>query len=87
MYMDSKIVIGSYLDVAGYTEKTLLRNAARCKRCGDEIESKHNYDAVQCSCKFIMVDGGLISPRILGEESDIEFLYEFLVFSPPEENT
>lgn len=84
--MDSKIIVGSFKDVEGYSQKTLLRNAARCKRCGVEVESKHNYDAVQCSCKFMMVDGGLTCPRILyGEESDVEYLYEFLVFTPPSE--
>lgn len=77
--MESKIIVGSFEDVEGFKNVTLLKNSARCKRCGDTVESKHNYDAVHCSCRFMMVDGGLISPRILGEEVDIEYLYEFLV--------
>lgn len=85
-YMDSKIIIGSYSEVADYSEKTLLRNAVRCKRCGDEIESKHYYDAVICSCRFVMIDGGLTAPRIIGKVEDIEYLYEFLVFTPPSKN-
>jgi hypothetical protein len=47
------------------TYDTILRNAARCNNCGDEIESKHRHDWVSCSCfknepdnKGIYVDGG-----------------------------
>lgn len=36
----------------------ILRNAARCKKCGDEIESKHRHDFVSCGCGAIFVDGG-----------------------------
>lgn len=38
---------------------TLLRNAARCHRCGDTIESRHTHDFVRCSCGCLAVDGGL----------------------------
>ncbi len=38
---------------------SLLRNAARCHRCGDTIESKHGHDFVRCSCGGLFVDGGL----------------------------
>jgi hypothetical protein len=34
------------------------RNSATCKLCGDEIESKHRWDYVTCSCGEIAVDGG-----------------------------
>ena len=37
----------------------ILRNAARCNACGDEIESKHRHDWVQCGCGQTFVDGGL----------------------------
>ena len=37
----------------------ILRNRARCKKCGDIIESKHRHDHVACSCGEIAVDGGL----------------------------
>lgn len=36
----------------------IIRNAAKCKRCGDVIESKHRHDLQMCSCKRIFVDGG-----------------------------
>lgn len=31
---------------------------ARCKLCGDVIESKHRYDIVMCKCGEIFLDGG-----------------------------
>lgn len=33
-------------------------NTAKCKVCGDVIESKHRHDFVSCSCGEISVDGG-----------------------------
>ena len=36
----------------------ILRNAIRCKLCGDEIESKTCHDYVQCACGACAVDGG-----------------------------
>lgn len=36
----------------------ILRNAIRCKLCGDEIESGHRHQYVQCSCGACAVDGG-----------------------------
>lgn len=33
-------------------------NRAKCRKCGDIIESKHRHDLVWCSCKTIAVDGG-----------------------------
>ena len=41
-------------------EKTLMiiRNAIRCNICGDEIESKHRHDYVECKCGACAVDGG-----------------------------
>jgi len=39
--------------------KKILKNSARCKSCGDIIESKHRHDWVSCKCGKIFVDGGL----------------------------
>lgn len=39
-------------------EEMIERNSARCMDCGDEIESTHRHDWVQCSCRAIFVDGG-----------------------------
>lgn len=36
----------------------IIRNSARCTKCGDEIESKHRHDFRQCRCGSIFVDGG-----------------------------
>lgn len=39
-------------------KKRILRNAAKCRLCGDEIESKHRHDFRRCACGEISVDGG-----------------------------
>jgi len=36
----------------------ITKNAARCKLCGDIIESKYRNDFVTCSCGNLSVDGG-----------------------------
>ena len=36
----------------------IIRNAIRCNICGDEIESKHRHDYVECKCGACAVDGG-----------------------------
>lgn len=36
----------------------IIRNSAKCLKCGDEIESTHVHDFKWCSCKNIAVDGG-----------------------------
>ena len=36
----------------------IIKNAAKCARCGDIIESKHVHDFKQCKCGAISVDGG-----------------------------
>jgi Zn finger protein HypA/HybF involved in hydrogenase expression len=36
----------------------IIRNSAKCKKCQDEIESKHRHDFVRCKCGEIFVDGG-----------------------------
>ena len=35
-----------------------MRNRARCRKCGDVVESLHRHDFVACSCGAIFVDGG-----------------------------
>ena len=39
-------------------KERIIRNAIRCKRCNDVIESKGVHDFVWCSCKACAVDGG-----------------------------
>jgi len=35
-----------------------LKNKAKCRKCGDVIESKFRHDFVECKCGEIFVDGG-----------------------------
>jgi uncharacterized Zn finger protein len=55
----------------------LTKNAVRCRRCGDVIESKTPHELVRCSCGTVGVDGGLSYRRRVGFESDVEELSEF----------
>ena len=36
----------------------ILRNAAKCNKCGDVIQSISRHDFVECKCGSIFVDGG-----------------------------
>lgn len=54
----------------------IARNAARCRKCGDEIESRHRHDFVRCSCGAIYVDGGREYQRWGGWPEDFEDLSE-----------
>lgn len=36
----------------------IIKNRARCKKCGDIIESRFTHEMVWCSCGSIAVDGG-----------------------------
>lgn len=38
--------------------KGIVRNAIRCRHCGDVIESKSVHDFVTCTCGACSVDGG-----------------------------
>ena len=55
----------------------LIRNAARCRKCGDVIESKHRHDFVRCECGAIYIDGGLSYARGGGDPSNFESLCEY----------
>lgn len=48
----------------------IFRNAAKCRRCGDEIESKYRHDFRTCKCGAISVDGGLDYLRRVGNPWD-----------------
>jgi hypothetical protein len=39
-------------------ERKILRNAIKCKHCGNVIESKTVHDYKECSCGTVAVDGG-----------------------------
>lgn len=54
----------------------IIRNAIRCKKCGDIIESKTVHDFKFCSCGSCAVDGGHDYLRRCGNLGDWEELSE-----------
>jgi hypothetical protein len=56
--------------------RKITRNAVRCKRCGDVIESRTVHELVMCSCGACGVDGGLEYLRRLGDPEAYEELSE-----------
>lgn len=47
-----------------------MRNRAKCRQCGDIIESKWRHDFVQCKCGAIAVDGGMDYFKRSGEPNN-----------------
>ena len=56
--------------------KIIKRNAIRCRKCGDVIESTSVHDFKQCSCGAVSVDGGKDYAKYSGNFEDIEPLIE-----------
>ncbi len=54
----------------------ITKNAAKCLKCGDIIESTFRHDFRYCSCRAIFVDGGLDYLRRGGDFNNIEELSE-----------
>lgn len=50
----------------------ILANAARCRKCGDEIYSAYRHDYKKCKCGAIGVDGGMDYFRSTGNREDFE---------------
>jgi hypothetical protein len=50
--------------------KVILRNSAKCLKCGDEVESKHVHDYRSCKCGAMAVDGGLQYLKRTAEKFD-----------------
>jgi|GEM_PF-5775461 len=50
----------------------IVRNAIRCRACGDEIESTHRHDFKFCGCGAVAVDGGHDYLRRIGSRDDVE---------------
>ena len=57
--------------------RVISRNAIRCKKCGDVIESQSIHDFQECSCGSCFVDGGHEYCRIGGNMEDIDVLTEY----------
>lgn len=55
----------------------IIRNAARCKKCGDTIESRHVHDFKWCTCRSFYVDGGLEYLHRGGDFDLLEDLSEY----------
>jgi hypothetical protein len=47
-----------------------MRNRAKCRLCGDVIESLHLHDYVPCKCDEIAVDGGSQYWRVFAKSWD-----------------
>ena len=52
----------------------IIVNKIKCKKCGDEIESKTVHDFKYCKCGAVAVDGGDQYLRRLGNLEDWEDL-------------
>ena len=52
----------------------IIRNAIRCKKCGDIIESKTVHDFKFCSCGSCAVDGRCGNREDWEELSEVEKL-------------
>lgn len=65
----------------------ITRNAVRCTRCGDVIESVHRHDFKWCSCGTVAVDGGHDYLRRCFKDSpaDFEDLSEYVEDGDEEE--
>lgn len=50
----------------------IIKNAIKCKKCGDEIESKTVHDFKFCKCGAVAVDGGHDYLRRCGNREDWE---------------
>lgn len=50
----------------------IIRNSARCKKCQEEVISRHRYDFVTCKCGALSVDGGLAYLKRCGNMEDRE---------------
>ncbi len=72
------------------TERKILdvgriwHNRARCKKCGEIIESRHRHDFVMCKCGAVGIDGGTWYIRCTGMPDDMELLTELYDPEPSE---
>lgn len=57
-------------------EKKIIKNAFRCKKCGEIVESKSVHHFAQCSCGNF-TDGGHEYIRRGGNLEDMEDLVEY----------
>ena len=65
----------------------IKRNAIRCNKCGEIIESADTHDCKFCRCGAVGVDGGLEYLRRMGKREDWEELAEILPDAPGKNET
>lgn len=53
----------------------IIRNAAKCNKCKDVIQSTSRHDFVECSCGAIFIDGGNEYMKAGGSKEDFIPLY------------
>ena len=56
--------------------KKLIKNAIKCLKCNDVVESKHKHGFKWCGCGTVFVDGGLTYRRIGGDLDMIQDMCE-----------
>lgn len=49
---------GNWGIVVAMPKQTIIRNSAKCRNCGEVIQSFHLKDYVECKCGAIAIDGG-----------------------------
>lgn len=57
-------------------KKPIWKNKAKCRKCGDIIQSKFRHDFMSCKCGAIFVDGGDEYWRAGGNPEDFERIME-----------
>lgn len=70
----------------------IIRNAAKCNKCKDVIQSTSTHDFISCNCGAIAVDGGNQYLRAVGNQEDFIPLYvstdkQYIPFSVQLENS
>lgn len=64
----------------------IIKNRARCKNCGDIIESRYTHEMVWCSCRSIAVDGGHSYIRQMAKDFDFFEDLSICVYDSDEKN-
>lgn len=60
--------------------RKIIKNAIKCKKCGDVIESTSVHDFKFCSCGSVAVDGGhdYLRRSFKNSQDDFEELSEYI---------
>lgn len=60
--------------------RKIIKNAIKCKKCGDVIESTSVHDFQFCSCGSVAVDGGhdYLRRSFKNSQDDFEELSEYI---------